>query len=312
MQSQNKPLFDYLNNNPEAVKKVFHFFSQYNLNNQEDMLAGNHPYAQSTAFDYRMTKWAYNLLLNPNPFFGRTGLPFNFLYTLINNPEALVDLYQADINGSAGAFKVQNIDVSSVLKFPKFKLLYELFMEGNFSLFNRTIRPFASSNGLDLIFKDCSQGTKYCDDGYTDDDTLDNEGEIVIYVECNSNPLQLAETILHEGIHAAVLDFMCNGKNACTSLENPMELLKLYKRYSNNANLSDHVFIGKYYIEKIGKTLAQLDGNQYPDYYYYGLTYEGIEYWLNSFTPSDKHLIERYSKFKQYNKLVKENTILGK
>lgn len=201
------------------------------------------------------------------------------------------------------------IDVSEMMEFEIFECIYNKLIKGNFSLFNKIIRPFAATtSGIDLIFKDgCNDGTAGCSERANVNDI--DKGYIEIYIDSsNSSPLDMAETILHESIHAAIAAFLKAKGEVNVDLINTTRLLQLHKHY-NYSNYEDHVYIGEFYIKRIARVLRKLDSNRYPEEYYYGLSYEGIEH----FIPQNIQILkDTYAQYKQYNSLVRNSSSLCK
>jgi hypothetical protein len=181
-------------------------------------------------------------------------------------------------------YPLDNLDPSKVLNFPKFKCLYEKFMEGNNSLFNQTILPFNNNQSVDLVFEtwdnrplsgDCKKGgdSEYAD-GCTSFNDIDN-GVVTIYInDYNDDPLDLASTVLHEGIHAAIGVYVKN-KGVDVRLKSRERLMQLYDHYKYSAD-ADHYYMVETYIKPLAMSLRQVDNYKSSLTDYYPFAWDGL------------------------------------
>ena len=149
-------------------------------------------------------------------------------------------------NGECVEEEEDQIDVSKI-DAPNFNCLFENFMQGNSSLFNSTIRPFHDSN-VKLTFKSyndlptsgmCSNSTA---DGCTRTTDINNN-KVTIYISNpNNNPIDLASTILHEGLHASIAAYV-HDQGVDVHLLNTTRLLQLYDYYKGVSAFADHYYM---------------------------------------------------------------------
>ncbi len=211
---------------------------------------------------------------------------------------------------SGNSFRDPNEDDNIVPKIDDkdFDCLYNKFMEGNSSLFNQTIGSFKDLTDYHLNFKSCEDDNRAGCQTYTSSWYNSANGKNVdIFLDLSISNLEMAESILHEGIHAAIKLYLAN-KDVPNGLSNTVEILQYYKHYSGYADWADHIFIGDFYIKPLARALKQLDGHRYPEYKYYGLVYEGIERSVEE--AGVQRLVENYSRYKTYNSEVIRNSRL--
>jgi len=163
---------------------------------------------------------------------------------------------------------------------PKFDCVYSQFIQGANSLFNSTIKPFHNSQ-VNLVFKSYEQlpSSGRCSDGKGDGCTsISNisNNEITIYIANPSgNALDLAATILHEGLHASIAAFVQN-KGVDVRLLNTTRLLELYDYYNGDASSADHYHMTETYINPLAGALRSLDGNRLPLSKYKPFAWDGL------------------------------------
>lgn len=189
-----------------------------------------------------------------------------------------------------------------------FSCIFTEFINGNNSVYNNTIDGFSDLENLHLRFNSCENDNASGCQEYTNP-TVSSDGFIDIYLDPNSNPIVMAETILHEGIHASILAFLSDkGVSENFQLENTARLLQLHKHYNGYANYTDHKYIEEFYLEKIAEELWKLDNKKYPKNQYLGLSFEGIEFFLTEMGLTS--IVSQYAPYKQYNSKIKSNTKL--
>ena len=205
--------------------------------------------------------------------------------------------------------KTDNVDPSGMMKYLSFECIYNMMLQGNYSMFNNTICQFENMRDVTIKFVSClDDNVAGCGSSYTDPYIKD--GVIKIVLENDLNPLMMATTILHEGIHAAIL---LNLKEKNIDLPNGVDFvtyMKYYKQYGGYRDWADHVFIADFYIKPMAKNLRKLENYKFPEYYYYGVVYEGIE---RAITDANvQRLIDDYADFMQYNSRVLSESTLCK
>ena len=177
----------------------------------------------------------------------------------------------------------------------KAKCVYDKIKELN--LFKSTIGKFAKGN-YNLILKGWTQNAcnNPSDDGCTDAKDLIN-GNITIYIQnIQQGTLDLAATILHEGIHAELYKYVDEYQKGIDP-NNRKNLLEYYFAYKvdNGGNRfatsnAQHQHMADAYITPIAEALRQLDNYQYPIKDYLSLAWDG----LRSYGIKDPSGVEGY------------------
>jgi len=110
----------------------------------------------------------------------------------------------------------------------------------------------------------------------------------------NLSSLEVALTLVHEGMHAEILRKLItiHGPSQLNNMNFP-SLFNLYTQYKANATYS-HEFIARYYVETITYTLKQYDNNKFGDDYYRALSWTGLKGTdvYNNLTDAEKNDIE--------------------
>lgn len=194
----------------------------------------------------------------------------------------------------------------------KAKCVYDKLNELN--LFKSTIGKFARGN-YNLILKGWTQGAcnNPSDDGCTDAKDLIN-GNITIYIQnTQQGTLDLAATILHEGIHAELYKYVDEYQKGIdpNKRENLLEYYFAYK-VDNGGNRfatsnAQHQHMADAYITPIAKALRQLDNNQYPLKDYLSLAWDG----LRSYGVEDPSGVEGYFENGQWTTLDTNKSYQG-
>jgi hypothetical protein len=105
----------------------------------------------------------------------------------------------------------------------------------------------------------------------------------------NLSSIEVALTLLHEGIHAEMYRKLL-GINGTINLNinNFPSLFNMYAEYKNDGQYQ-HQFMANYYIDIMSTALKQYDGNRFSLDYYQALAWEGLhgtDIWKNKL-PSD-------------------------
>ena len=158
-------------------------------------------------------------------------------------------------------------------------ILSQLFGTGRNSLFDNTIRAFQYSFAVNLHFDDIRNhpnSSSSLNSGVTLADWPNNK--VTIYFDTNQSPIDMATTILHEGIHASILAYLHNS-GVDVSLLNTRRLHELYALNRYGENDLHHYYMVETYIVPIASALRKLDGNQFPVEYYYGFAWDGLRWY---------------------------------
>lgn len=177
-------------------------------------------------------------------------------------------------------------------------------MGGTSSVFQKTLLRFHENPNADVLFKNTTGSSR------TNLSRLNNFNEITIYINVDGaeSLLDLAETIIHEGIHAAIAIYLSNEHHVDVELENTDRLIQLYNYYkkAENTNYADHIFMGENYVEKVAADLRKLDSDSYPISHYYGIVWDGIAHWFEMYP----EIRNKYNSYYQYNSTIRNNTTL--
>ena len=175
-----------------------------------------------------------------------------------------------------------------------------LFNNGQESLFDNTIRKFQYAFPANLHFDSIDNHPDRCSgaDGCIEPD-FDNK-KITIYLDPNQDAIDMAGTILHEGIHASIMAYL-NNLGVDVKLLNIERLHQLYALERYNKNSIDHFYMTETYITPIASALRQLSGNEYPVDHYYGFAWDGLRYFYTDDSQTDP------DEYNQYKSIVREN-----
>jgi len=196
----------------------------------------------------------------------------------------------------------------------KEKCAYEKLKELN--LFKTTIKKFDNNDNYHLILK--SWTVDACnspnDDGCTDASDLKN-GNITIYIQnSNEGTLDVATTILHEGLHAEMYKYVDEHKKGLDPNQRE-NLLHYYFEYKvdNNGNRystsdAQHQHMADVWITPIARALRQLDKYQFPLNDYLSLAWDG----LRNYGIKSANGIEGYWKDGKWTTLDKDKSYEGK
>lgn len=150
------------------------------------------------------------------------------------------------------------------------------------NLFKTTIGEFANDD-YNLTFTNsgiCNKNPS--EEACTDPEDLSN-GNITIRIlgsATNSNKLDYAATILHEGIHASIYRYVNRYKKGLdpNNRANIFYYYKIFKAQNSNdfgTAIAQHQYMQDAYVIPIAKAIRKLDGNRFPLEDYYGFGWEG-------------------------------------
>ncbi len=178
----------------------------------------------------------------------------------------------------------------------KLKCVYDKLAGDNNSLFKDTVGAFIDNPNVNLVLTigDCDR----TDDACTQDKYVEETGIITIRIEdINANPLEIAQMIIHEAIHAELAKYVSEFESGIDS-NNREELFSFYKFYKDlDGGDVDHVYMTINYINPMASALRQFDNNSYPIDYYKSFVWEGLTKWdVNSVLTDD--LIDTYYNYR--------------
>lgn len=151
---------------------------------------------------------------------------------------------------------------------------------GNVDLYNKTIGVFDNNDyyNLTIGYGSCN-GT--ADDGCTNGIEIANGCVSIDIQSVGTSTLDLAATILHEGIHAEIYKYVYEYK-AGIDPNNRKNLLYWYFQYKaqNGGDVAtrdaQHQFMPNNYVSKIANAIRELDNKQYSIDYYMGFAWDGL------------------------------------
>lgn len=183
----------------------------------------------------------------------------------------------------------------------KAECVYDKLSKLNGNLFKKTIGKFIDDPKYDLTFKVGKCSTS--DDACTNSNDFNNM--IITIEDVNTNPLQLAQYILHEAIHAELHRYVSRFK-AGVDPNNRARLFQLYAYYKNKEKPGNiqHIYMTENYINPIASALRQLDGNKYPLDYYRAFAWDGLRVW----DANNLLSMEENFKYENYRNITVNNT----
>lgn len=148
----------------------------------------------------------------------------------------------------------------------------------NLKLFKETLHKFDNTDSYNLIITqkgDCNNqaGAEGCT-------SFDGKNTVTIkLLNINQPELDLAASILHEGIHADIFKFVNQHEKGYVDPNDRPRLMQLYFYYKKLANskvidskklntIYQHEYMAEKYIKPIAETIRQLDGNRLGTEYY--------------------------------------------
>ncbi len=197
----------------------------------------------------------------------------------------------------------------------KAKCVFELIKASNGNLFQTTIGEFADNQ--DYVLQINSSSTTECqygDEGCTDGSMVDQNGLVIIHIVFEGRgTLDLASTILHEGIHAEIFRYV-NERNKGLDPKKRKDILEKYfeyeKIYSRNAQ---HQYMADYYVKPIAEALRTLDNNKFPLEDYLGFAWDGLRnYGYDGYKDNGKDVILDKGAYSIIQKKVLDQTEFNK
>lgn len=155
--------------------------------------------------------------------------------------------------------------------------VYNKLTADNNPLFRETVGAFIEDPKFNLTFKigNCNNTNDACtntDDPYNISITIEDLGQ---------DPIEFAQTILHEAIHAEMARFVALFESGVDVNDKP-RLFELYKFYRENGVTEqdiDHPYMSMYYVNPITAALREFDNNSYPLDYYKFIAWDGLRIW---------------------------------
>lgn len=183
------------------------------------------------------------------------------------------------------------------------------------NLFKETIGKFIANPNYHIQINngECPNslpGTRGCSNG-----SYIENGLIIINISSNYGPnlLDLAQTILHEGIHAELTRYLYNVNNNLgldSNNDRPrlMELYMEYKGLNSQSSQAQHYYMTENYVKPIAAAIRELDNNKYPIEYYMGFGWDGLaRYGLKSKMLTETQILEN----ERLQKIVNNNTLFN-
>jgi hypothetical protein len=212
-------------------------------------------------------------LIEPN----MTQTQINWIY---DNPGFADEALGALENGGTVNIDDRVIFDSSFID-AKSQCIYEMLKDSNSDLFKNTIENFIDNPKYHIKFTigENGQGAR----AITNTDNLETTGVIEIRISPSAdsgNPLDLADDILHEGIHAEIYRYV-NSYQANEDPNDKPRIFQLYEYYQTLYGPGDiqHIYMTENYVIPIATALRSLDDNSYPLDHYMDIAWDGLRFW---------------------------------
>ena len=218
---------------------------------------------------------AFNYLAN-NP--QKTVAVFNFLAE--NNSFNAYEFAKSAITALMNSGEVDWVNEvildESFVNNEKAKCAYDKLTADDSPLFRDTVGAFIDDPEFKLTFKvgNCSN----TDDACTN--TTDPNNIVIIIEDVNITPVEMAQFILHEAIHAEIARYVAQYQSGVDVNDRPylFELYKHYKELYDSGDI-DHIYMTLNYINPINAALRVFDDNNFPSNYYSSFTWDGLRFW---------------------------------
>ncbi|MBN4048449.1 hypothetical protein JYU17_00585 [Flavobacteriaceae bacterium AH-315-O20] len=155
------------------------------------------------------------------------------------------------------------------------KCVYEKLEDTNGNLFKKTIGKFINDPKYNLILKhgNCTTSDNAC---ITGGDDIAITGEVTIIIENNYQAaLEMAATILHEGIHAEIYRYVARHEQGI-DLENRQLLFDYFAALNGKSGEAQHQYMADTYVKPIAIAIRTLDNDKYPIDYYMAFGWDGL------------------------------------
>ncbi|WP_026754199.1 hypothetical protein [Sediminibacter sp. Hel_I_10] len=191
---------------------------------------------------------------------------------------------------------------SSFVNNVKLKCAYDKLTSDNNPLFRNTVGAFIDDPNFNLTFEvgECSQTEDQC----TNDSDPNNI--VITFEDIPNSPIQIAQAILHESIHAELARFVKQYQLGSIDVNNRPYLFDLYKYYKEllGGGDIDHIYMSYNYINPISEALREYDNNNYSIDYYKAFSWDGLRAWDQAAPLSDAD----DSLYESYRAIVNQNT----
>ncbi|WP_010179009.1 hypothetical protein [Aquimarina agarilytica] len=189
------------------------------------------------------------------------------------------------------------IEKSIIEERPDILCVYNKLKTTNGGLFRRTFNIFSKSGEYNLVLR--MKHNNRAAVAVTDAKSIDENGSVFI----NFDPLrssgisniEIAATILHEGIHAELFRLVhANEPNVkIEERERILELAYIYRNSNDLKHESQHIHMTEIYVKPIAQALRNLQGNRFSVDHYMHLAWEGLlPYSSSKIRPSKEQLTE--------------------
>lgn len=205
--------------------------------------------------------------------------------TNCSNPDALdfvVEAIEAELAGGKADFPNRVILDETFVNNVQLKCVYDKLTADNNTLFKNTVGAFVNDPNFNLTFRvgECATSDDQC----TNDSDPNNI--VITFEDVNTNPIEMAQAILHEAIHAELARYVALYQSGVdiNNREYLFELYAYYKGWSdaindpdyNWGNAGDHQYMITNYINNIANALRQFDNNRYPIDNYKEYAWDGL------------------------------------
>ena len=216
--------------------------------------------------------------------------------------EAFIELaIEALEDGGKVDFKNKIILESSFANNETLNCVYEKLAADNNPLFRETVGAFIDDPKFNLTFRvgNCVS----TDDQCTDDS--DPYNIVITFEDIPNSPVQIAQAILHESIHAELARYVELHQSGVDVNDRPY-LFTLYEYYKETLDGGDidHIYMAYNYISPIASALREFDNFSYSEVYYNGFAWDGLRKWdqASPLSASDD------TQYETYRSIVNQNT----
>ncbi|WP_417363432.1 hypothetical protein [Galbibacter sp.] len=258
------------------------------------------------SLDYKVFNWAFK---NSNNILERAS---SYLTKNGNSPQSIAFALEGLLVTKDGGDVDFEDQIINNLK-GKANCAYQKLKKQNGDLFKTTIGKFIDDPKYNLIITTvgaCGGEDTACTNGRE----VDKDGTIkIIFKNAYEPTLELAASILHEGIHAELFRYVSRRKSGVDPNDRPrlLQLYQYYKGIVDNPNYNgdpvtdaQHTYMAENYVKPIAEAIRSLDGNKYLLEYYMWYGWEGLE----KYDFENRLANGLDTKYNNYQEIVNNNT----
>ncbi|MFL0352938.1 hypothetical protein [Xanthomarina sp. GH4-25] len=195
-----------------------------------------------------------------------------------DNQGFIIEGIETELEGGEADFPNRVILDSTFVNNVQLKCVYDKLTADNNTLFKNTVGAFVNDPNFYLTFRvgECT----LTDDQCTNDSDPNNI--VITFEDVNTSPVEMAQAILHESIHAELARFVEQYLSG-VDINNRPQLFQYYtyyaELYGEFDDAIDHIFMTQNYINPITQALREFDNNSYPLEYYKSFSWDGLRKW---------------------------------